>query len=357
MVFSFTMTLDNRRIQALSSLLESDQAASLIRLVLDSFRSDDLERWCLNNRVSLEEFAFLRSVFVSAGTEGLLRLRSCPRWTQINVALDDESGQWEQLVAGKFQDGVRGWLAEDSERSFFFVKKSPGVRLRLLAPQEAQVTAITDLLNEMVADGKIISWRFGSYEPEVFQFGGEAGLALAHDYFTAESLAVMAFQRLRVNGQSTMRPEQFSILMIDLLLRSVVEDEMEVWDVWCKMELTGRLNRSVIQRYSAESAGVPVQRRLRDQLREVYFGSQQIAGPESGLFESYRSQIAPIARRLRDLDQTGQLLWNVRHILPFWIIFHWNRMQFSLGRQRQLSSYMLRLYSPKLVSAKSGASD
>jgi thiopeptide-type bacteriocin biosynthesis protein len=255
-------------------------------------------------------------------------------------------------MAGKFQDGVRQWLAADSGRAFFFVNKSPGIRLRVLASPGADITAITDLLSEMVANRSIISWTFGSYEPEVFQFGGESGLALAHDYFTVESLAVMAFQRSRVNGQSTIRPEQFSILMIDMLLRSVVEDELEVWDVWCKMELTGRLDRSAIQRYSADSTGLPVQRRLRDQLREVYFGSRRIAEPERAFFENYRSQIPLIARRFRDLNQTGQLLWSARHILPFWIIFHWNRMQFSLSRQRQLSRYMLRLYSPKLISAK-----
>jgi thiopeptide-type bacteriocin biosynthesis protein len=348
----FTMTLEKPPIQASSTLLESERAASLIRLVLDSFRAHDLERWCLNHKVSFEEFSVVRSTFISAGITGLSSLRSGPRWTQINITLDDKSGQWEQLMGGKFQDGVRQWLAADSGRAFFFVNKSPGLRLRVLTSQEAEIAPITDLLTEMLATRSIISWTLGTYEPEVFQFGGELGVALTHNYFTVESLTVMAFQRSRLKGESRMRDEQFSILMIDMLLRSVVEDEMEVWDVWCQMELTGRLDRAAIKRYSADSAGQPVQRRLRDQLRELHFGGHRIAEPEGAFFESYRSQIPAIAGRLRQLDQSGQLLWSVRHILPFWIIFHWNRMRFSLNRQRQLSRYMLRLYSPKLISAK-----
>lgn len=320
--------------------------------MLDSFRARDLERWCLNHKVSFEDFSYFRSAFISAGTEGLLRLRSSPSWTQINVALDDKSKQWERLMAGQFQDGVRRWLAEDSGRSFFFVNKSPGIRLRMLASRGADITLITDMLGEMRADGSIISWTLGAYEPEVFQFGGETGLALTHEYFTVESLGVMAFQRARLKGQSAMRAEQFSILLIDMLLRSVVGDEMEVWDVWCKMELTGRVDRSAIKRYSADNTGRPVPRRLRDQLRNIHFDSSRIAEPEGALFDSYRAQTTEIARRLRRADEDGHLLWSVRHILPFWIIFHWNRMGFSLSRQRQLSRFMLRLYSPKLPSAE-----
>lgn len=331
---------------------ESDRPASLIRLVLDSLRAEDFERWCLNHKVSFEEFSRYRSAFISAGAEGLLRLRPGPSWTQVNVTLDDKPGRWEQFMAGPFQDGVRRWLSEDSRRSFFFVNKSPGVRLRVLAQGGAEITPITDLLGELAAQRVITSWALGAYEPEVYQFGGETGLALAHDYFMADSLAVMAFESSRLEGRSTMRAEQFSILLTDALLRNVAGDEMEVWDVWCRMELTGRLDRDAIRRYSSDADDQPVRRPLRDQLREVYLGRNRIAGPEGALLDDYRARIPEIARRLRQAAEGGELLWGVRHILPFWIIFHWNRMRFSLSRQRKLSRYMLRLYSPKLVSAK-----
>jgi thiopeptide-type bacteriocin biosynthesis protein len=342
----------DRRTRSLSSLLQSRQAASLIRLILDSFRDDDLQQWCLNHQVSYEELSCLRSAFVSAGSEGLLRLQRCPRWTQMTVTLDDTTRQWERLMAGEFQDRIRSWLAADSERAFFFVNKRPGIRLRALTSDSDGTNALAQTLHEMAAGRQILSWAYGSYEPEVFQFGGESGLTLAHAYFTAESLAVMAFLRARIGGSSSMSPERFSILLLDTLLRSVVEDELEVWDVWGNMELTGRLDRPAIQKYSAEGAGAPSQLRLRDQLRGVYFGSQRVAEPERAFFESYRSQTSPIAGKFRELDQTGRLLWNKRRILPFWIIFHWNRMRFSFRQQQRLSRLMVRLYSPKLIGAE-----
>jgi thiopeptide-type bacteriocin biosynthesis protein len=336
--------------ESLLVMLESGQTSSAVRLLLESLRTHNFEQWCLNHHLSYQEVASLRSAFVSAGTERILKMRSFSRWIQINIALKEE--QWIQLMVGDFQDRIQLWLVADSSRACFFVNKAPGIRLRIVASKTTDIEEITRLLDKMAADHSILSWTDGAYEPEAFQFGGELGLALAHEYFCVESMAVMAFHRIFAAGKNSIRPEQFSVLLIDALLRSAVEDEAEIWDVWCKMELTGRLDRAAIQKYSAtpQNSGVLTQRRSRGQLRAIHFGERSVSEPEHTLIESYRPQASLIGRKLHDLGQTGQLLWNTRHILPFWIIFHWNRMRFSFQAQKRMATYMVRLYSPKISS-------
>ena len=167
------------------------------------------------------------------------------------------------------------------------------------------------------------------YDPEVYQFGGEEGLDAAHEFFTIESAAVLEYHRLVVGAEARLEPEIFSLLLLDSLLGQVTDDAFELWDTWCKMELTGRrfqpdANERDRLRDSLDAACTTLRPLLAEPVRVAEAASQA----ERDLLQRYRSRLPPVINHLRCLAATGTLLWGLREILPFWVIFHWNRMRF-----------------------------
>ena len=133
------------------------------------------------------------------------------------------------------------WLADDAGRRAYFMHKAPGVRLRLQGADagcaRAALQRLSDGRDEVMAEPVI-----GPYDAEICQMGGPAGLELAHLFFTAESVAVLGYHRCRLRGPAGLHPSEFSLLLLDRTLCRPVGETWEVWDVWAKMTLTGRIS-------------------------------------------------------------------------------------------------------------------
>jgi thiopeptide-type bacteriocin biosynthesis protein len=226
--------------------------------------------------------------------------------------------------------------------------KPPGARIRFLGERTDLIPALDRLFAALCEDQAISSWSRGLYDAETYQFGGEEGLGAAHSFFTVESLAVLSFWRLAMAGKATIGPSEFSLTLLDLFLRQVVGDEWELWDLWHKMELTGRdLRVAGAARERAIDEAWKRGKPLLDLLRLNDPELTWLPGPERDCLLQYRIKLPSLSARLRQLHSDGALLFPMREILPFWVIFHFNRMCFPADEQRFLSFLMSTVLSPK----------
>jgi thiopeptide-type bacteriocin biosynthesis protein len=308
-------------------------------LVLLSLGVDDLSVLCQGRAISPEELARLREAFIEAGVARVQEISLSRCWLQAGLQFDPFGLQWSLFVSGDLQDRVRRWMAQGIVEQFSFVHKPPGVRLRLLGERVRLLPVLAEMLDGYVHNGELTAWSRGLYDAEPYQFGGEAGLAIAHRFFTTESLAVLAYHRLRLRGEASLDMVSFSLLLIDLLLREVVAEKWERWDVWRKMSLAGRAFADAQATQRQQPAGEQLVQFLEQPDRCLSEGERRIV-------EEYRAALPAIASDLTKANDTAALLWPMREILPFWIVFHWNRMAFDLDEQRLMTFLMDTVLSP-----------
>jgi thiopeptide-type bacteriocin biosynthesis protein len=184
----------------------------------------------------------------------------------------------------------------------------------------------------------------------VAQFGGPEGLALAHEYFTRESVFVFEYQRLRLTTGVGLPAAAMSLVLLHMLLRQVTEDEWELWDVWTKMTLTGRLpaEPSLDPGEPVIARALALRPSLLPLLRDDERAFARACPEEAAALRRYRQGLPALVQALRRARSEGALAWGLREILPFWIIFHWNRMGFDLLRQQQMALLMAAVLNPKL---------
>jgi thiopeptide-type bacteriocin biosynthesis protein len=312
----------------------------LASAVIESLTAPDLEGVAAQAGVTVGLLVTARDAFISAGTAAIHDLDRRRRWLQFSIALDLDG--WQRIVRGDCGIRIGAWLEGGPGRGFFFMHKPPGLRVRFCGVDDGCAGVLGDALDGLVADEAITSWTPSPYDAEVAQFGGASGLSLTHRWFTAESLAVLEHHRLRLHGAARIGSELFSLLLIDRLLRRLCDD-WERWDVWCKLTLTGRLTDAAARTVDPSRARA-TRLLLSHQSRILRAASE----PERTLFARYDAALDEIAPDIDAAVNAGTLLWGLREILPFWIVFHWNRMRFDAATQDSLGALMVAALSPKL---------
>lgn len=294
--------------------------------------------------------AALRELFIAAGTEAVARAVSPPRWVQVGVRFGDHA-QHGRFLHERLGRAVGAWLDQGTIDGFFFMNKDPGCRLRFRTPgPELDFRQqLVGMLEREIAEGRALEFAFGTYEPEVYQFGGPVGLALCHELFTIESRAVLEFGQLSASGRTTVDPVVFSLFVIQVLLRRLVGDRWELWDAWMHMDLTGRRVELGDQRRAELLAELADQRDVLEVLAlEPEALCEELDDVERPVFQRCLDGLDALAGRLRAASAGGQLCFGLREILPFCIVFHWNRMRFDHALQCSLVFYMTQILSPKI---------
>jgi thiopeptide-type bacteriocin biosynthesis protein len=252
-------------------------------------------------------------------------------WIQVESTLADDVGG-RALLDSDFIERVEAALAEKRIGAFAFMHKPPGIRLRFSTADSGFGAEVERWLPG--------SWTRGVYEPELHQFGGAVGTALAHRFFTLESLAVLRHKR-RVARDAALSPYIFSLLTLHAIFRAAVEDIWEEWDLWCWHTLTGRLRPEDL---TAAADLVS----LRSELLPILDQPRTHMTDEEGQeWVRYEESARSIGSSVAEASRTGRLLWPLRQILPFWSIFHWNRMAFDAICQQRLAMLMVATLSPK----------
>ncbi|MEX1365470.1 MAG: thiopeptide-type bacteriocin biosynthesis protein [Nannocystaceae bacterium] len=296
------------------------------------------------------QLASLSAEFVAAGTVAVSRVLQPERWIEASLSLEPLEPSWVSLMLGELPAQLISWVEQERVRCMYFMNKPPGLRLRLLGVVDELMPQLRTALEEQVSRGVVARFDVGPYDDEVAQFGGPVGMALAHEFFTRESMLVLEHHRLRLTEEVGLPALDLSLVALDMLLRLVTDDDWELWDVWTKLSMTGRLPAKLsLEPDDPEVARAlalrpRVMSLLRDEGRAL-----ACAGPRQALaLRRYGEGLPALAEALRRARCEGELAWGLRDILPFWIIFHWNRMGFDLLRQQQLALLMAVVLNPKL---------
>jgi len=139
-----------------------------------------------------------------------------------------------------------------------------------------------------------------------------------------------------------------SLLAVNDLIARVAEDPWEQWDVWSEMRLTGRL----VDHRSDDAVQL---REDLDQNREILepllLRREEVIADltpeEKELVDTYTRCNQSVAGAFREAARARKLSWGPRKILPFFIIFHWNRLGLSMDEQVAFSFFMFELLNPK----------
>jgi thiopeptide-type bacteriocin biosynthesis protein len=223
------------------------------------------------------------------------------------------------------------WRDEGRFAQAFFLRKPPGLRLRFLADKPAsrlEPELVAGFL-EMEERNLIRSFRFTTYEPEVFLFGGAAGMAIAHEHFDRDTRLVLEYETRTVDHPR----DVVSAAVLNDLFSRFVEDRGELWDVWMRV-------------WHAHGApDLPHVEPLRPSALHQFSGELEALSHEAQLGN------ARIASRLHAALLTRRLDCGPRAWLAQVATFHWNRWGLGPRARVRILSAMLELLDPHRVNS------
>lgn len=321
----------------------------LVERVIESFAQTPVADAAPDLSISDQgQVATLREAFVAAGAAHVRQLATPTCWLQVGVSFHDATSARRFIALPALHQTIDRWLQEEYLEQFFFMRKAPGLRLRFALPHGTSESPIVEQLDQWRTIGVLQRYQFGLYDPETHQFGGPAGLDAIHRHATVDSLAYLQFADLHARGNATVDPLLFSLIVLHDLIGRVAEDPWEQWDVWCELRLTGRL--------------VPPDGELGALLAEELADNRELLEAVLLHREDVLDELTPseraLVRAMASANATLVADWNAaiasrtlscppRKILPFLIIFHWNRVGLDLGEQMALTYFVEAMLNPK----------
>jgi thiopeptide-type bacteriocin biosynthesis protein len=164
------------------------------------------------------------------------------QWVQLNVELvRDRDGPLPSARAlfDRLEPVVTDWRSRGWLRWFFFMRKSPDVRLRFFVtvdrhPAIANLAALMDVLQR---EQFINLYFFSEYQPETERFGGIAAMSAVHQYFDLDTalwpiLDRLDRQQLRQIPKESLLPN----IIHDLSIRTML-DQVSILSVWRSLSL------------------------------------------------------------------------------------------------------------------------
>jgi thiopeptide-type bacteriocin biosynthesis protein len=252
-----------------------------------------------------------------------------PSWTQLNLHFEvGESGPripWREL-----SELFAAWTNDGVIRRWFFVRKPPGLRVRLDAADPKRLGARIRTWEAMRTSqtwfSRLCTARVSVYEPEYERMGGALGLDLLHDMLCATTSIV-----LRLEQESAGRELRYPIAALgaNWFLEHARLDAAEMADVW------QRLDRCFDRTEAGEDSGtfraltdpVGFADQLPDDLRTV---SEELMGVAQTL-----------GTRAQQLANGGTLAVGLRAWLADAILFQWN--MYGLGLDLPAMASMVRV--------------
>jgi thiopeptide-type bacteriocin biosynthesis protein len=228
------------------------------------------------------------------------------------------------------QRQLEAWRLEGRFQQFFFMRKPPGLRLRFEGPD--LVSTLEHVLVRWLEDAErrnlIRSFRFATYEPEVFLFGGQTGMALAHEHFDRDSRLILAYETL---NPIDLPRDRLSVALMHDLFVAIADDQSELWDIW--------------QRVWHGHGRPPLPPPAAMQVSPLR-GLETLSSPAARLLDEGRSNNARVACRLHAADVARRLDCGPRAWLATACTFHWNRIGLSLDERVPLMAAMLHVLDP-----------
>lgn len=209
-------------------------------------------------------------------------------------------------------------------RTAFFVRKSPGLRIRVVCEREtAQIEARLGTLADAHPTEVARPWRV-PYYADPAPMGGVVAMEAVLQLACVESRMVLDFAAGQVRGEQDLAPMDISASVIDTFFIALAADAWELWSLWTQLgALRGEGGASTIT--PAMSAPATPDTRIDK--------------PGAVLCETHDAA-ARAGQHLLELETGGQMTAPARFVAPIAAAFHLNRMGFDANSQRALAAAM-----------------
>ncbi|WP_433259802.1 thiopeptide-type bacteriocin biosynthesis protein (plasmid) [Streptosporangium sp. CA-135522] len=196
-------------------------------------------------------------------------------------------------------------------------------RIRYLPADDDRASRARTLLHEAVTPlrqaRQVSRCTETIYEPETEAFGGDQGMAAAHDLFHGDSRHI--FTHLAYLDAGPVRRRELSVLLCTALMRTAGLDWFERGDVWAKVVALRPAKQDALAE-QWEPFQAAVERLL---VSDISLGGDLRSGPIA-FAAGWVSGFEAAGRRLRALAEEGLLARGLRAVIAHHVIFHWNRV-------------------------------
>ncbi|WP_229377120.1 thiopeptide-type bacteriocin biosynthesis protein [Streptomyces spirodelae] len=284
-----------------------------------------------------------RAALVAGVTAGLAAARDARAetpWAQVNLVVEQE----ERARAGFCAElGVvaREFLGADRARNFFFMNKSPGMRVRFEASAPDGDTELrAELLRRFArCEGARMRPVCVVYEPEHYLFGGPASMPYVHDLFTLDSFAWLDHHVHHPGRDGQFLGWRFSLLLLRELFVGLGIVGWEHRGVWHAMRReAGRGLRGAAAkidpaaREQATAGIIAYWRTPREEALRAFPEERRTA------LTRHAEAVHQAAVRWRQgYFEAGEATVGPRTAAAFFTVFHWNRGRLSWARQSLLT--------------------
>jgi protein-L-isoaspartate(D-aspartate) O-methyltransferase len=258
-------------------------------------------------------------------------------WQQAVIEFASRHGA-EQVAATHLRPALAAAQAGGLITGWFFIRKFPCWRVRYLPVASGARQHLAGRLDGLAADGRIIAWNEGIYEPEILAFGGTAAMDAAHDLFCADSRHILDYLALAgaaAPGELRAGRREVAVLLSSVLMRGAHQDWYEQGDVWAK----------VTRHRPAQHAALGPQRLS---VLKTATWRLMTADASPGITLGDDGPLAPLAdwpgafdragRQLADLARRGALERGLRAVLAHHVIFFLNRLGLTYPEQATLAA-------------------
>ncbi|MGW2485765.1 thiopeptide-type bacteriocin biosynthesis protein [Streptomyces sp. NPDC001606] len=307
------------------------------RLLADCLRdARDLPLGTVPVDASDPAYQAARHTFLTAGLTALRHDLPETGWTQLN--LTPGPAAWHRTYRA-IADTARELIARGTARSFFFMHKPPGLRLRFEAARPDDEELHKELTRRFQdLDGQLSPPLRVRYEPETYLFGGPASMRHVHELFTADSFAWLDHHTATGDADGHPQPLadwRLSLLLLGELLAGLGIVGWEHRGVWeAVRDDTGRRlgpHQDADTRRAATG--------IRAAWQAGHRGLLAAAPPERrAALEAHTAAVRQAAERWRTgYFESGDALIGPRRAAAHHVVFHWNRGRLSLARQSLLT--------------------
>ncbi|MEU7178352.1 MULTISPECIES: thiopeptide-type bacteriocin biosynthesis protein [Streptomyces] len=260
-------------------------------------------------------------VFLGAGLPALRAADRPHAWLEYRLLTSPAATGAPHLYAALLGT-VRELLAERTVEDFFFVHKTPGLRVRFQTRPDLRERAaglLARTWDDWRARGILTGVHHAVYEPEQHLFGGPESMRSVHRVFTADSLVWLRHLSL---AQPPAPVWALSMAMIRVLFTELHISDFEDRDVW------DRMRWQVGRRFTGDPPAGWADTAAR--LRQVWYSPERLdalRGPAvEDDFAAFRESVAEICAQWRAEYFTGPgARVGPREAAAFLLVFHWNR--------------------------------
>lgn len=216
-------------------------------------------------------------------------------------------------------------------RSWWFLRKHPCWRLRLLIPPGSALPAeLTEALDDTAGRRCLKGWWAGIYEAETAAFGGQDTMDAIHELFADDSIATLvAMPTIQGVGQ-----RELSILLITTMARAAGLEWYEQGDLWSRVAAERPLPDS-----EAHALLAPMSESLLPLLRADTSPGSALLAPGNPLYPAARwvGAFRTAGQALGTAARDGTAQRGLREVLSYVVIFHWNRLGLTSASQAALA--------------------